>query len=124
LTDYEGIKRVLDIFDEINKVPRPTGYFERIHPWLMNWGERHGLKVRSDAAHNILMEVPATSDFENAPTIILQGHMDMVCEKRLNVRHDFRKDPIFSWRDGDWLRAKTQVLARTMASHSRYFSNS
>lgn len=110
MTDYEGIKRVLDIFDEINKVPRPTGYFERIHPWLMNWGERHGLKVRSDAAHNILMEVPATSDFENAPTIILQGHMDMVCEKRLNVRHDFRKDPIFSWRDGDWLRAKNTSL--------------
>lgn len=110
MIDYEGIERVLDIFDEINKVPRPTGYHNHIHPWLMNWGKQHGLRVRSDIAHNILMEVPATSDFENSPTIILQGHMDMVCEKRPDSRHDFRKDPILSWRDGDWLRARNTSL--------------
>ena len=110
MTSYEDIKRILDIFDEINKVPRPTGYFERIHPWLTHWGKQHGLKVRSDTAHNVLMEVPATKGFESAPTIILQGHMDMVCEKRPDVQHDFRKDPILSWCDGDWLRAKGTSL--------------
>jgi len=110
LINHEGIKRVLDIFDEINRVPRPTGYFERIYPWLINWGKQHGLKVRGDTAHNVLMEVSATSDFENAPTIILQGHMDMVCEKRPYVRHDFRKDPILSWCDGDWLKARDTSL--------------
>jgi len=110
LTNHEGIKRVLDIFDEINKVPRPTGYLERIHPWLMNWGRQRGLRIRSDTAHNVLMEVPATSGFANAPTIILQGHMDMVCEKRPDARHDFRKDPILSWHDGDWLKARNTSL--------------
>jgi len=110
LTNHGGIKRVLDIFDEINKVPRPTGYLERIHPWLMNWGRQRGLRIRSDTAHNVLMEVPATSGFANAPTIILQGHMDMVCEKRPDARHDFRKDPILSWHDGDWLKARNTSL--------------
>lgn len=110
MTNHEGIKRVLDIFDEINKVPRPTGYLERIHPWLMNWGRQRGLRIRSDTAHNVLMEVPATSGFANAPTIILQGHMDMVCEKRPDARHDFRKDPILSWHDGDWLKARNTSL--------------
>jgi len=76
----------------------------------MNWGKRRGLRVRSDTAHNILMEVPATSGFEDAPAIVLQGHMDMVCEKRPDSQHDFRKDPIISWRDGDWLRAKNTSL--------------
>ena len=110
MTNHGGIKRVLDIFDEINKVPRPTGYLERIHPWLMNWGRQRGLRIRSDTAHNVLMEVPATSGFANAPTIILQGHMDMVCEKRSDARHDFRKDPILSWHDGDWLKARNTSL--------------
>lgn len=110
MTNHGGIKRVLDIFDEINKVPRPTGYLERIHPWLMNWGRQRGLRIRSDTAHNVLMEVPATSGFANAPTIILQGHMDMVCEKRPDARHDFRKDPILSWHDGDWLKARNTSL--------------
>jgi len=110
LTNHGGIKRVLDIFDEINKVPRPTGYLERIHPWLMNWGRQRGLRIRSDTAHNVLMEVPATSGFANAPTIILQGHMDMVCEKHPDARHDFRKDPILSWHDGDWLKARNTSL--------------
>ena len=110
MTNHGGIKRVLDIFDEINKVPRPTGYLERIHPWLMNWGRQRGLRIRSDTAHNVLMEVPATSGFANAPTIILQGHMDMVCEKHPDARHDFRKDPILSWHDGDWLKARNTSL--------------
>lgn len=110
MIDYEGTKRVLEIFDEINSVPRPTGYLEHIHPWLVNWGEKHALKVRSDNARNVLMEVPATRGFEDAPIIILQGHMDMVCEKRPDAKHDFKKDPILSWRDGDWLRAKNTSL--------------
>lgn len=110
MSGYEGIERVLSIFDKINRVPRPTGYFECIHPWLMNWGKEHGLEVRSDTSHNLLIKVPATSGFESSPIIILQGHMDMVCEKRPDAQHDFRKNPIVSWRDGDWLRAKNTSL--------------
>lgn len=110
MNGHEGIERIIRIFDDINRIPRPTGYYKRIHPWLMSWGKQHGLRVRSDTAHNILMEVPATSGFENAPTIVLQGHMDMVSEKRPDSRHDFQKDPIISWRDGDWLRAKETSL--------------
>ena len=103
-------EKILAVMDEINAVPRQSHHLEKIHPWLMNWGKEHGFKVESDDALNILIKVPATSGYEKAPTIVLQGHMDMVCEKRPGVEHDFQNDPIISWRDGDWLRAKDTSL--------------
>ncbi|MDF1566786.1 MAG: aminoacyl-histidine dipeptidase [Spirochaetaceae bacterium] len=102
--------RVLAIMDEINTVPRQSNHLEKIHPWIMDWGRRQGFDVKTDSAQNILITVPATPGYEKSPTIVLQGHMDMVCEKRSDVEHDFRKDPVISWRDGDWLRAKGTSL--------------
>ncbi len=102
--------RVLEILDEINKIPRQSHHLEKIHPWLLNWGKEKGFEVETDKALNVLIKVPATPAYENAPTVILQGHMDMVCEKRPDVEHDFQNDPVISWRDGDWLRAKGTSL--------------
>ena len=105
-----AIDRVIGILDEINRIPRQSHHVEKIHPWLMDWGRTHGFETETDDAFNIVIRVPATPGYENAPTLILQGHMDMVCEKRPDVEHDFREDPIVSWRDGDWLRAKGTSL--------------
>ena len=102
--------RVIEIMDEINRIPRQSHHLELIHPWLMDWGRSRGFDVETDDALNVLIKVPGTPGFENAPTVILQGHMDMVCEKRPDVEHDFQKDPIISWRDGDWLRAEGTSL--------------
>lgn len=102
--------RVIGIMDEINRIPRQSCHLEKIHPWLMDWAQKHGYDVDTDEVLNIVIRVPATPGFENAPTLILQGHMDMVCEKRPDVEHDFRTDPIISWRDGEWLRAKGTSL--------------
>ncbi len=102
--------RVIEIMDDINKIPRQSHHLELIHPWLMDWGRSRGYEVETDEALNILIRVPGTPGFENAPTVVLQGHMDMVCEKRPDVEHDFQKDPVISWRDGDWLRARGTSL--------------
>lgn len=101
---------ILAILDEINAVPRQSHHLEKIHPWLINWGKQHGLDVKTDDTLNIVFKVPATKGYENAPTIVLQGHMDMVCEKHPQVKHDFQNDPIISWQDRDWLRAKGTTL--------------
>ncbi|OQX29903.1 MAG: hypothetical protein B0D92_01350 [Spirochaeta sp. LUC14_002_19_P3] len=103
-------EKILKLMDEINRIPRQSHHLEKIHPWLMNWGKEKGFEVRTDAAHNILYKVPASPGYESAPTLVLQGHMDMVCEKRPGVEHDFQNDPIVSWRDGDWLKAKGTSL--------------
>ena len=105
-----AVERVLTILNEINAVPRQSYHLERIHPWLMNWGKDHGFEVDTDEALNVLIRVPATPGYQKAPVVVLQGHMDMVCEKRPDVKHDFGNDPIVSWRDGDWLRAQGTSL--------------
>ncbi len=76
----------------------------------MSWSEEHGLRARSDPAGNVVIEVPGTSGYESSPTVVLQGHMDMVCEKTKDSPHDFAKDPISFVFDGDWLQADRTTL--------------
>ena len=102
--------RALEIMDAINRVPRCTGDMERIHGFLMDYGHRKGWMLSTDAARNILMRVPASAGCEGAPVVVIQGHMDMVCDKGTESGHDFSRDPIVSWRDGDWLRARGTTL--------------
>ena len=109
MTD-KNTERVIAILDEINRIPRQSNHLELIHPWLMEWGRSRGFEVDTDDALNVLIRVPGTAGYENAPTVVLQGHMDMVCEKRPDVEHDFQKDPVISWRDGEWLRARGTSL--------------
>jgi len=81
-------------FDEIRKIPRPSKHEERIAAHVVAWAEGRGFKVRRDAAGNVVVEVPATEGFEGAPTVVLQGHLDMVAEKNQDVAFDFMKDAI------------------------------
>lgn len=106
----EKTRAVLDTFTELNTVPRQSKHEEQIRAWIAARAEAHGFAHRVDDAGNIIVSVPASAGMESAPTIVLQGHMDMVCEKRPEVEHDFSRDPIRHVTDGDWLRADGTTL--------------
>ena len=101
---------IFDIFAEICKVPRPSKHEEQISRWLQDFAAAHGIECIADEAMNIIMRVPATPGYENHKGIILQAHMDMVCEKNSDVQHDFMTDPIQTYIDGEWLKAKGTTL--------------
>lgn len=97
-------------FDEITKVPRPSRHEEQIRAFLLDFAAKHGIAVKTDAVGNVVMTKPATPGCEGAPTVILQAHMDMVAEKNNDVQHDFLKDPIDTYIDGDWVKARGTTL--------------
>ena len=103
-------KTVFDIFAEICKVPRPSKHEEKISQWLQSFAAEHGIECIADEAMNVIMRVPATPGYENHEGVILQAHMDMVAEKDGNVQHDFMTDPIETYVDGEWLKAKGTTL--------------
>jgi dipeptidase D len=105
-----AVQNILNIFEEINKVPRQSEKEEQIHQWLVDWAESNGFKYVTDESLNINIKIPATKGYEKAPLLVLQGHMDMVCEKIEGSSHDFDKDPIEHVIEGDWLRAKDTSL--------------
>lgn len=108
----EGLKPEIlwQRFYEISQIPRPSKKEEKILEYLRNFAKEHNIKMLEDDAHNIVMKVPATKGYENAPTVIIQGHVDMVCEKNKGTKHDFDNDPIKLIRDGDWMRADGTTL--------------
>jgi dipeptidase D len=103
-------KAVFDIFSQINQVPRPSKHEERISRWLQDFAAQHGIACVADEAMNVIMRVPATPGYENHEGVILQAHMDMVCEKNGDVAHDFMTDPIRTYVDGEWLKAQGTTL--------------
>lgn len=109
ITDLEP-RLVWECFDEITKVPRPTHHLEKMKAFLVDWAERHNIPVKTDEVGNVVMTKPATPGHENAPTVILQGHQDMVAEKRGDKVHDFMNDPITTIVDGDWVKADGTTL--------------
>ncbi len=100
----------LAIFEQISAIPRCSKNEARISAWLVAWAEERGLPVKSDGYLNVLISVPATEGFEDLPPVVLQAHMDMVCQKTEDSDHDFSKDPIHLIWDGDWLRADRTTL--------------
>jgi len=97
-------------FKEMNQIPRGSGNEKAISDWLVNFAKEHNLKVIQDESLNIIIKKPGTSGYEDAPSIILQGHMDMVCEKNIESKHDFLKDPIEFIVEGDFLKANGTTL--------------
>ena len=101
---------VWNIFDQITKVPRPSKKEEKIRQWLVDFAKQHNIECHLDATGNILMRKPATPGYEDHQTIVMQGHIDMVCEKNSNVDHDFENDPIETIIEGDWVKANGTTL--------------
>ncbi|WP_297328522.1 aminoacyl-histidine dipeptidase [uncultured Bacteroides sp.] len=101
---------VFHYFEEICQVPRPSKKEEKIIAYLKAFSEKHQLETVSDEVGNLLIKKPATPGMENRKTVILQSHVDMVCEKNNDVQHDFLTDPIVTVIDGEWLKAKGTTL--------------
>jgi len=78
--------------------------------WLTDWAKQHNFKTKQDKVGNLAINVPGSPGYENSPPVVLQGHMDMVCEKTPDSAHDFTKDPIKLVFDGDWLKADKTTL--------------
>jgi dipeptidase D len=100
---------VFGIFDEITKVPRPSKKEEKIRQYLLDFAAKHNIAVKTDEVGNVVMSKPATPGHENAPVVIMQGHMDMVCESN-DKNFDFENSPIKTVIDGEWLRADGTTL--------------
>ena len=101
---------VFHYFEEVCRVPRPSKKEEKIRTYLLNFAKEHGLSAKTDDAGNVLIEKAASPGKENLKKVILQSHMDMVCEKNNDTQHNFETDPIDTYIDGEWLRAKGTTL--------------
>ena len=88
------LELVFKYFEEISKIPRGSGNEKGISDYLAQEGRRLGLEVIQDETLNVIIKKEASEGYENSPAVILQGHMDMVCEKNKDVDNDFSKDPI------------------------------
>jgi dipeptidase D len=103
-------EQVLEYFHKICQIPRCSGSEDKVRGWLRCWADSHSFPVQSDAAGNLLINVPATPGHSSRPALALQCHMDMVCEKNADSRHDFTRDPIQTYQQGDWLHATDTTL--------------
>jgi len=97
-------------FYEITQIPRPSKKEDKVRAYLDEFGKKHNLTTVTDKAGNVLITKPATPGYENEKTIILQAHMDMVCEKNSDVEHNFDTDPIQVIVDNGWIKAKGTTL--------------
>ena len=103
-------KRVFHYFEEICKIPHGSGNTRQISDYLVQFAKNHDLKYIQDEMNNVVIYKPGTAGYENAPTVIVQGHMDMVCEKRPDVDHDFTKDGLNLSVEGDYVSANGTTL--------------
>ena len=101
---------VFHYFHEVCQVPRPSKKEEKIRAYLENFAQERGLEYKTDETGNILIKKAATPGFENMKCVVLQSHMDMVCEKNNDTVHNFDTDPIETYVDGEWMRAKGTTL--------------
>ncbi len=112
--DYvtKGLKpaKVFRYFEELSQIPRGSGNEKEVSDYLYEFGKSLGLDTVQDDVMNIIIKKPGTKGYENAPVVILQGHMDMVCEKNEDTVHDFTKDPLKLYIDGELLKARGTTL--------------
>jgi dipeptidase D len=106
----QSTQKILALFEEINSIPRCSKHEAQISRWLQEWADNRVLESQSDQAGNVVIRIPSTPEFSSADGIVIQGHMDMVCEKTAQSDHDFSKDPIRSARADEWLQAHQTTL--------------
>ncbi len=101
---------VWSYFEDICQVPRPSKHEEKIIAYLLDFGKKHNLDTKRDAIGNVLISKPATKGMESKKTVVLQSHIDMVCEKNNDVEHDFMTDPIRPFVENGWVKAEGTTL--------------
>lgn len=109
LKGYEP-EKVWYYFNEISKIPRRSGNEKAIGDFLLKFADEKGFESRRDEYLNVVIKKPATKGYENAPAVILQGHLDMVCEKNKGIDFDFEKDPLNLMIEDGWLTADGTTL--------------
>lgn len=103
-------KRVFEIFDEFSKIPHGSYNIDAISDWVVSFAQKHNLEYIQDDDKNVVVFKPATKGFENVDTLMIQGHLDMVCSKVNDSKFDFKKDPLDLYVDGDFLKANGTTL--------------
>ena len=101
---------VFKCFAQVNQIPRPSKQEEKMIEFLLDFGKKLKLDTKRDEAGNVIIRKPATPGMEDRQTIVLQSHMDMVCEKNRDLEFDFTKDAIQTYIDGEWMKAKGTTL--------------
>lgn len=103
-------KSVFEFFENLTQIPRASGNEKAVSDFLVAFAKERGLEVKQDGANNVIIKKPATPGYEDAPTVIIQGHMDMVCEKNGDTEFDFDKDPLNIKIDGEYITAEGTTL--------------
>ncbi len=103
-------ERVFEHFESLTQIPRESGNEKAVSDYLVTFAKTLDLEVIQESCNNIIINKPATSGYENAPRVILQGHLDMVCTKDEDLDFDFTQDAIEIWVDGDMVRTKGTTL--------------
>lgn len=103
-------KKIFTYFEEISQIPRGSGNNQKISDYLVSFAKKHGLSYIQDEALNVVIKKEASKGYENAPTVMLQGHMDMVCEKESQTEHDFTKEGLMLQIKGDYILADGTTL--------------
>jgi len=109
---FDSIEPVslLQYFEAIAKIPRPSKYEDKIIAFLIDFAKQHHLDYKKDKIGNLLISKPASKRAKKGLSVVLQSHVDMVCEKNADVKHDFLNDPITPYIDGDWIKARGTTL--------------
>src|SRR5210317_744475 len=102
--------RLWHYFGEILNIPRPSKKEEKIAAFLLEFGNQHGLETLRDDIGNVIIKKPATPGKEKVKSVVLQSHIDMVCEKNSDTVHDFENDPIQAYVEDGWVKAKGTTL--------------
>ena len=97
-------------FADLNEIPRPSKHEEAVCAWLLQWAENQGLEAWQDDVKNVFIKKPATHGMEDRQTVVLQSHVDMVCQKNNDTEFDFMTEGIKMYVDGDWVRAEGTTL--------------
>ncbi len=109
-SDHKNAESVFRFFEDISKIPHGSENTSHIADHLVSFAEQRGLEYHRDAYNNVIIKKPATAGYESRPTVILQGHTDMVADKRADSRIDMKKEGLDIYRDGDYLRARGTTL--------------
>ena len=97
-------------FADLNSIPRPSKHEEKVCAWIVEWAKEKGLEVKQDQVDNIIIKKPATPGMEDKQIVVLQSHVDMVCQKNNDTDFDFMTEGIKMYVDGDWVRAEGTTL--------------
>ena len=109
LKDLEP-KSVYRFFEEMCRIPHGSGNTKAVSDWAVRFAKERGLPCRQDGMGNVVIWKKASPGYEDHPTAMIQGHLDMVCVKENGVEHDFEKDPLDLYIDGDWVKARGPSL--------------